>query len=140
MEKSKNKPKKDIVANSNLVLFALVLVILVILKSIFSPPAANNVANNVRHKTLEQEAISALDKLANGKDSIRQIDSNKLVEKKFEFLEQMDYKEFKQALGLENDFCIYFEDYAGSIIAIGNIKSGIGSGKIMINGEPCIEA
>jgi hypothetical protein len=49
----------------------------------------------------------------------------------------MDYNEIKNLLGVENDFCVFFEDVTGDIMKVNGIVSGIGSDKIYINGEPC---
>ena len=59
------------------------------------------------------------------------------MEKKIIGLEQMDYDEIKDLLGVENDFCVFFEDATGDIMKVNDMETGIGSDKIYINGEPC---
>ena len=49
----------------------------------------------------------------------------------------MDYNRVKAIVGVKNDFCIYFEDITGSILKVDGMGTGIGSGKIYINGQPC---
>jgi hypothetical protein len=86
--------------------------------------------------SLEEEGKIILDKLTNGKE-IRLLNSNVLVEKEVNKLDQMDYEEVKSMLGIKNDFCIYFEDANENVMKIDDINLGIGSSKIYINGEPC---
>ena len=64
-------------------------------------------------------------------------DRVELLEEKVIELDEMDYDEIKNVLGVKNDFCIYFEDVTGDIVKIDDIRLGIGSDKIYINGEPC---
>ena len=59
------------------------------------------------------------------------------MEEKVESLEEMNYDEIKSMLGIKSDFCIFFEDITGNLVNINDVKSGIGSQKIHINGEPC---
>jgi len=48
----------------------------------------------------------------------------------------LNYTGLKQKLGVEGDFCIFYEDSDGSIILIGN-QIGIGSPDICIAGYKC---
>jgi len=52
-------------------------------------------------------------------------------------LDQMDYDEVKNLLGVKNDFCIFFEDVTGNLVKIDDLNLAIGSNKIYINGQPC---
>ena len=107
-------------------LLLLIISLFVIIKTAFMPNAE-----------LAKEAEIVLDKLTNGYDDISLLNSNGLVAERVVKLEQMDYKEVKNMLGVKNDFCIYFEDTSGDVMSIGGISPGIGSNKIYIDGQPC---
>ncbi|MFH1591319.1 MAG: hypothetical protein ABIC95_05330 [archaeon] len=53
----------------------------------------------------------------------------------------MDYQELKNILGVQHDFCVYFEDHQGYLINIsaftGEKPIGIGSSDMLIAGEHC---
>lgn len=86
---------------------------------------------------LAVEAGIVLGKFIDGDTEVSLLDSNELIEEKVAELEQMDYDEIKDLLGIENDFCVFFEDVTGDIIKVDGVVSGMGSDKIYINGEPC---
>src|SRR3989344_2398598 len=134
MKKRKNKIKKDIITSKNIALFTLIFALLAIFRIIVSNPES---IRTLESEDFEYEANFILEVLSNGDDGIRLVEENVLLEEKVENLDGMDYEEFKQALGLKSDFCIYFEDHEGNLVVIDGIKSGIGSEKIRINGEPC---
>lgn len=134
MEKRKNNYKKEIITSKNIALFALIFAFLVVLKIIVSNPES---IRTLEHQDFEYEANFILEVLSNGDDRTRLVEENELLEEKVEHLDRMDYQEFKRALGLRSDFCVYFEDHEGNLVAIDGIKSGIGSEKIRINGKPC---
>lgn len=85
---------------------------------------------------LEQEANMVMAKLTNS-DEISLLSSDEIDAEKLSTLDEMDYNEVKGMLGIKNDFCIYFEDEDGALVKIDGTNPGIGSGKILINGEPC---
>ena len=87
--------------------------------------------------SLEQEANIVLTKLTDGHQETSLLNSNEIDVEKLRKLDKMDYNEIKDRLGVKNDFCIYFEDTTGNIVKIDNTNTGIGSGKIYINGQPC---
>lgn len=123
-KKEVNKPKWF---NFNkAIILLLILALFVIIKTIF-----------IHEVDLEEEAKSALFTLTDGFAEISLVDSNGLAEEKIENLDQMDYDEMKNILGLKNDFCIFFEDATGNLVRIDDASIGIGSDKIYINGEPC---
>lgn len=51
----------------------------------------------------------------------------------------LSYEILKEFLGIESDFCIYFEDEKGNIVPVSN-KLGIGSSLVEINGKSCSDA
>jgi len=122
--------KRVLFTYNNAILFLLILAIFIILKSSFTPPGGIII-------DLEQEAEIVLDKLTNGNDRINLLSENELLEERVIELHEMDYDKVKEIIGVEKDFCIFFEDISGNLIKIDNINSGIGSGKIYVNGNPC---
>ena len=86
---------------------------------------------------LEQEAMDVLNKITNENTPVGLLKSNELLEERVEYLEQIGYNKIKNMVGIKSDFCIFFEDVTGSLVHINGVKSGIGSRKIYINGEPC---
>lgn len=130
MAKKRNQIKKREWFNFNkAIALLLILALFIILKTAFTPPKAT--AN------LAQEAKIVLSTLTNEYAEISLVDSNGLIEEKIKNLDQMDYDEIKNILGVENDFCIFFEDVSGNLVKIDDINAGIGSDKIYINGNPC---
>lgn len=104
------------------------LALFVIFKTALTPTKTAN---------LMQEAETVLNSLTNGKTEVSLLTENSLTEERIENLEQIDYNEIKKIIGVENDFCIFFEDATGQIVQINGMDPGIGSDKIYINGEPC---
>ena len=48
----------------------------------------------------------------------------------------LSYENMKQLLGIQSDFCIYFEDEKGNVVPIRN-KMGIGSPLVNFSGKSC---
>lgn len=137
MAKKRNQAakKKEWFNFDKAIALLVIIALFVIIKSAFTPPEAINLLEQTKIN-LEEEAEIIMDKLTNGKE-IKLLNSNVLVEEEVNKLNQMDYKEVKNMLGVKNDFCIYFEDITGNVIRIDGISPGIGSNKIYINGKPC---
>ena len=130
----KKNAGKDLFTFNNVVLFALTMAIIALSKTILGSVASFKIAEEI---DLEQEAKTLLDAVAVEGTGASLIESNELSEEKVKSLSDTDYDEFKHALGLKNDFCVYFEDESGNLIKVGGIELGIGSEKIKINGKPC---
>ena len=59
-------------------------------------------------------------------------------QERYDELCDMPYDELKAELGVENDFCIYFEDADGNVLPCGSSspqRAGIGNGKDIIIGD-----
>ncbi len=106
------------------ILLLLILAIFVIVKTALTPKS-----------NLEKEAEIVLSTLTDG--SVKLVEQNQLMEEKIRDLNNMDYDEIKNLIGVKGDFCIYFEDATGNIVTIDGIDPGIGSDKIYVNGRPC---
>ena len=66
------------------------------------------------------------------------VDNQEVDTQKLSQLASADYDELKKQAGIQNDFCIFFEDENGNVIPINN-QNGIGSSKITISGSPCTQ-
>lgn len=136
-KKAKKEIKRSRWLNFNNILILLALIALItIIKTAFAP-GQNPELSEERTRDLAGEANIVLDKLTDGQTEVSLIDSNELIEQKVTEFEQMDYDKIKEMLGIENDFCIFFEDVTGDLVKVDGMGSGIGSDKIHINGEPC---
>ena len=122
MSKKETKKREWLNFNKAIVLL-LILALFVILKTAFTP-----------QKT---EAEIVLSKLTDGNTKVSLTESDELIEEKIKNLDQMDYDEIKNIIGVKNDFCIFFEDSSGDLVKIDGINPYIGSNKIYINGYPC---
>ncbi len=126
--KKRNQTKRREWFNFNkAIALLLILALFIILKTAFTSQKTQ----------LTEEAEIVLNTLTDGNAEISLVDSNGLVENKVRDLDNMDYDEIKNIIGIKNDFCIFFEDTTGNIIKIDDINLGIGSNKIRINGDPC---
>ena len=125
---------KDLFTFNNAVLLALIFALIVIFKTIMAPVPAFKAEEKA---DLEQETKTILDTVAAEGTGMSLVQSNELSEEKIISLDNMGYEEYKYALGLKSDFCVYFEDVSGNLIKIDGIELGIGSEKIQINGKPC---
>ena len=126
MSKKEAKKREWLNFNKAIVLL-LILALFVILKTAFTPQKAE----------LRGEAEIVLSTLTDGNTKVSLTDSDELIEEKIKNLDQMDYDEIKNIIGVKNDFCIFFEDSSGNLVKIDGINPYIGSNKIYINGYPC---
>ena len=139
MKNAKKNVGKNLFTFNNAVLLALMLALIVLFRTILGSVATFEAAEfkAAEKVDLEQEAKILLDTVTAEGTAISLVESNELLEEKVKSLSNMDYDEFKNTLGLKSDFCIYFEDASGNLIKVNGVESGIGSGKIKINGEQC---
>ena len=121
--------------NNILVLLALI-VLIVVIKTSLAPSLTLDLPGEVNND-LAREADIVLGKFTDEKTRVSLTDSNGLVEEKVVELERMDYNEMKEMLGIENDFCLFFEDITGDLVKVNGMGQGIGSDKIYIDGKPC---
>ena len=126
MSKKEAKKREWLDFNKAIVLL-LILALFVILKTTFTPQKTE----------LMGEAEIVLATLTGGNTKVSLIESDELIEEKIKNLDQMDYDEIKNIIGVQNDFCIFFEDSSGNLVKIDGINPYIGSNKIYINGYPC---
>lgn len=62
---------------------------------------------------------------------------SKVIIKKLEEISNLDYALLKAHLGIQSDFCIYFEDEKGNLVPVSDDRLGIGSPKVNISGLAC---
>ena len=125
--------KREWITLHNAIVFIIILMVIAVLRSIVS----SETGTAGEKVNLEKEAVTVLSKITDERTPISLLKSNELLEEKVEQLEKMDYEEIKSMLGIKSDFCIFFEDATGNLVRVNEVKSGIGSRKIYINGKPC---
>ena len=135
-ERKKRAKKKELFSYNNAIILLILLAIFVVTKTIVTSSRPVSLFEDAT-TNLVKEAEFVLYTLTDGNAEIGLLGSNGLDEAKIEYLDQMDYDEVKKVLGVNNDFCVFFEDINGNIIKIDDVNLGIGSDKIHINGNPC---
>ena len=118
------------------VILLILLAVIVIFRTALAPTQTPELSKEEKND-LAGEADIILGELTGGNAEVSLLDSNEIMEEKVIGLEQMNYDELKDLLGVENDFCVFFEDATGDIMKVDDIVPGIGSDKIYINGKPC---
>lgn len=118
------------------VILLILLAVIVIFRTALAPTQTPELSKEEKND-LAGEADIILGELTGGNAEVSLLDSNELMEEKVIGLEQMNYDELKDLLGVENDFCVFFEDATGDIMEVNDMETGIGSDKIYINGKPC---
>jgi len=127
--RQKNRRKKELLSYDNAVRLIAILLIIAVVRAAITSEASK--------PDLEQEAEYVLKAITDENMPVSVLSSNEVVEEKVIELHQMGYNNIKSMLGVKNDFCIYFEDISGNVIRIDGVNLGIGSNRILINGEPC---
>ena len=118
------------------VILLILLAVIVIFRTALAPTQTPELSKEEKND-LAGEADIILGELTGANAEVSLLDSNELMEEKVIGLEQMNYDELKDLLGVENDFCVFFEDATGDIMKVDDMETGIGSDKIYINGKPC---
>lgn len=121
------RKNKQLLTFDRAVMILLVLSLFVLLRSFLI----------VGEEKLERDAEMVLSGITGGDGSVTVGDS--IDDERIANLESIGYENLKEELGVESDFCIYFEDINGMVVKAGNFNSGLGSNKITVNGEPCAE-
>lgn len=92
---------------------------------------------NVKVGDLKEEASAVIKEVTAEGSLIRVIDGKEINESKLGELKNISYGELKRRLGVESDFCLYFEDEKGYIVLINSSYTGIGSSNINLSDTPC---
>lgn len=132
-EKKRKPGSKELFSYDNALKLIAILMIVAIARAAFTSDKGTAAVK----ADLEQEAIEVLRTLTDKNMPISVLESNELVEEKVEYLERMGYDKIKSMIGIKSDFCIFFEDITGNLAQVNEVKSGIGSNKIYIDGRPC---
>ena len=100
-----------------------------------SGPAASNKQNEKLRSESERlpAALTSQQNMSGVFIKGTKIDDQKLGEAL-----NLSYENLKQLLGIQSDFCIYFEDEKGNVVPIRN-KIGIGSPLVNFSGRSCNE-
>lgn len=134
MEKKRKEPEW-FNFNSAIVLITII-ALFIILRTTFTPSETVELLEDAKSE-LVKEAEIVLNTLSDRNAEVSLLESNELIEEKIRDFDERGYNEVKDILGVENDFCIFFEDSSGNLVKIDGINPYIGSNKIYINGYPC---
>lgn len=96
-----------------------------------------NADPNVKVGDLKEEASAVIKEVTAEGSSIRIIDGKEINESRLGELKNLSYNELKRRLGIESDFCLYFEDKNGYIVLINSSYKGVGSSSINLSDTPC---
>lgn len=113
------------------------LAVIVFMAAFFIVYSLLNANPNAKVSSLKQEASNIIKQIGSGDALIRIIDNNEINISRANELKNLSYDELKRRLGIESDFCIYFEDDRGYIVIINNSYKGIGAPSINLSGTPC---
>ncbi len=128
--------KKGQTVSLDTMLAVLLFVVAVIMLFYLSGPASKN----RQSERLESESRTMPATLSSQQnDSGSFVEGTKVNDEKIEQVSNLSYEVLKAQLGLESDFCIYFEDEQGNLVPIKN-KVGIGSPLVNISGKSCNES
>ncbi|OIO63721.1 hypothetical protein COV22_02520 [Candidatus Woesearchaeota archaeon CG10_big_fil_rev_8_21_14_0_10_47_5] len=92
----------------------------------------------VTQLSMDAEVISESIISSHNQSSLTFIDSNNKVDKMrlHDFMNR-SYESIRDELGIEGDFCIYFEDKNKTLVVLDGNRSGIGSSRMSIGGINC---
>ena len=118
---------------------AVVAVVIFVLAAMLMFYLMGPAAKNRRSEKLQVEAQKLPGILSAGQNlTIIFVQGTKVDEKKLSETLNLSYENLKALLGMESDFCIYFEDDKGNLVPAGN-KLGIGSPLVNLSGRTCNE-
>ena len=110
-------------------------IVAVVLLYYLSGPVAKNRQNEKLHTESEKlpAALTSQQNITGVFVKSTKVDDQKLGETL-----NLSYENLQQLLGIQSDFCIYFEDEKGNVVPIRN-KIGIGSPLVNFSGRSCNE-
>jgi hypothetical protein len=100
----------------------------------------SNTGNSKNLNAYADEAARIPDLFSRSQNqSLRFIEGNRVDTRKLNEITAMDYDTLRFTLGIQNDFCIHFEDDKGNVIFINESSNitGIGSPKAKISNRSC---
>ena len=116
---------------------AVVAVVIFILAAMLMYYLLGPASNDRRAARLESEAGTLPGILsASGNLSVIFVQGTKVDENRLGEMIKLTYSNLKSLLGVESDFCVYFEDEKGNIVPAGG-RVGVGSPLVNISGKAC---
>ncbi len=113
-----------------------VIIFILIITVFYSVISSKNKSDSTTD--LKQESFAISSKLRSKSSATSIMENGEISLDKLEELCMMGYEKAKEELGVEDDFCIYFEDQNGDIIPIpcgATQKAGFGDPSINISSE-----
>ena len=96
-----------------------------------------NSGSNEKAELLQKDAYLVIRETSNENLPLTIVEKDTVNETKLDALVQKDYNEIRREIGVQNDFCIHFEDENGNVIPIKEGVVGVGSPNIKVGGVPC---
>lgn len=91
-----------------------------------------------RVDAMKQESSSLTNVLGSPqKENLSFIEGTKISKERLASFANLSYEEIKDKLGLDYDFCLYFEDDKGNIINLTYGRPGVGSPNVSVSGAEC---
>ncbi|MAG15912.1 hypothetical protein CMO88_02525 [Candidatus Woesearchaeota archaeon] len=125
--------KGQTVSTDAFIAVALFLVVIIFFFSLSSDKLSETKVQDLQ--TESTKLVSSISGTRNS--SLSFLDGTKVDAEKLESLSDLDYKQLKDTLGVDADFCIHFEDEKGNVINISKNKTGIGSLFVTVGGINC---
>lgn len=130
-KKNTSKNKKKELRKNEIILIGIILIAGYLIIHNF------NSNKEIKIEQLKKEAELLTTKVVVSNSELGIAADNEIDDHKLSSLADKNYYEIKNALKIKNDFCIFFEDQQGNLVRVDGLKAGIGSGKIIVNGDPC---
>ncbi len=117
---------------------AMIAMALFMMAIIFFFAMSNEDSGEKQVKNLQSENSKLVQALSGEKNASESfVTGSKVNERKLDELSKLNYASLKDAIGVDADFCIHFEDDSGNVINISGNKTGLGSPLISVGGVAC---
>jgi len=118
---------------------ALIAVALFMVAIIFFFALSNDDSGSSSIINLESESSKLVSAVAGTRNATTTFVSGSTVDqtKLQKLVDELDYPQLKDELGVTADFCIHFEDEDGNLIEIQEGAPALGSGYASVGGRPC---
>lgn len=93
--------------------------------------------SNPKGDQLQKDAFFISKQTSEEKLSLSIVEKDTINDTKLESLIEKEYPALKTELGIQNDFCIFFEDEKGNVVTIREGVVGVGSPEIKVGGIKC---
>ena len=93
--------------------------------------------SNPKGDQLQKDSFFISRQTSEEKLSLSIVEKDTVNDTKLDYLIEKEYLPLKTELGIQNDFCIFFEDEKGNVVTIREGIVGVGSPEIKVGGIKC---